>query len=288
LRPTKLAAPGLDFETRVYTTSLPTKFSGEADSVLPNPTDRFTGRVESYRRHRPTYPPEVVELLRSECALNPSSAIADIAAGTGILTESLLKEEFTVTAVEPNKEMRTACATLEAQYPKLKSVAGTAEATTLPDHSIDLITVAQAMHWFDLGKARAEFARILRPGGYCAILYNHRRRSGDAFHDGWEELLSNYGVDYREVQRQHVPEEKIAAFFAPSEMKRATFANPQSLTRESLEGRILSSSYMPQAGHPRFEAMRTATERLFSENERNGKVTLQQDCVVCYGHLGSV
>jgi SAM-dependent methyltransferase len=255
--------------------------------MLPNPTDRFTGRVESYRRFRPTYPLAIVDLFRSECALNPDSAIADIAAGTGILTEMLLAEGFAVTAVEPNEEMRSACATLEPRYPKLKIVAGTAEATALPDQSIDLITVAQAMHWFDLGKTRAEFARILKRGGYCAILYNHRRRSGDAFHDGWEELLINYGVDYREVQRRHIPDEKIAAFFAPSEMKRATFPNPQSLAREALEGRILSASYMPQPGHPRFEAMHAAIQYLFSENERNGKVTLQQDCVLCWGPLGS-
>jgi SAM-dependent methyltransferase len=253
--------------------------------VIPNPTDRFTGRVESYRRFRPTYPPAIVDLLRRECALTPHSAIADIAAGTGILTELLLKEGLAVTAIEPNQEMRAACATLQPQYPKLKILAGTAEATTLPDRSIDLITVAQAMHWFDLEKARAEFARILRPGAWCAILYNHRRMGGDAFHDGYEQLLINYGVDYREVQRRHIPEEKIAAFFAPSEMKRATFPNPQSLDREALEGRVFSSSYMPRPGHPRFEAMRAATLRLFSENERNGKVTLQQDCGLCYGPL---
>jgi hypothetical protein len=82
-----------------------------------------------------------------------------------------------------------------------------------------------------------------------------------------------------------MPEEKIAAFFAPAEMKRATFPNPQFLSREALEGRILSSSYMPQPRHPRFEELRAAIQSLFSENERNGKVMLQQDCVVCYGQL---
>jgi ubiquinone/menaquinone biosynthesis C-methylase UbiE len=256
--------------------------------MIPNPTERFTGRVESYRRFRPAYPPAVVELLRSECALDSDSAIADIAAGTGILTEMLLAAGLSVTAVEPNEAMRAACAVLEPRYPKLKIVAGTAEATTLPDHATDFITVAQAMHWFDLDKTRGEFARILRPEGWCVVIYNHRRRSGDALHDGYEQLLNAYGVDYREVQRRHIPEEKIAAFFAPSEMKSATFPNPQTLTREALEGRIVSASYMPQFGHPRFEAMRTATERLFSENECNGEVTLQQDCIVRYGHLAGV
>lgn len=123
---------------------------------------------------------------------------------------------------------------------------------------------------------------------WCAIIYNHRRRSGDPFHDGYEQLLREYGTDYHHVQRQHIPEDRLATFFAPSEMKRAVFPNPQSLALEALEGRIISSSYMPQPGHPRFNEMRATTQRLFSENERDGEVTLQQDCVICYGHLTSL
>jgi SAM-dependent methyltransferase len=253
--------------------------------MLPNPTDRFTGRVETYRRFRPTYPPAIVDALRRECALIPDSTIADIAAGTGIFTELLLKAGFPVTAIEPNEEMRAACVNLESQYPKLKVLAGTAEATTLPNQSVDLITVAQAMHWFDLPRTRSEFARILKSGGWCAIIYNNRRISGDPFHDAYERLLRDYGTDYHRVQSQHMSEERLAAFFAPSPMHRATFPNPQPLTREALQGRILSASYMPQSGHPRFDAMRNATERLFSENERNGEVTLHQDCIVSYGQL---
>lgn len=253
--------------------------------MIPNPTERFTGRVESYRRFRPTYPPAIVDLLRRECSLGFGSQIADIAAGTGLLTELFLAAGFAVTAVEPNAEMRDACAALQPRYPKFTLIDGAAEAIGLPDHSVDLITVAQAMHWFDLKKTRAEFNRILKPGGWCAVIYNNRRISGDGFHDAYEQLLIDYGIDYREVRHRHFPEESTAEFFAPSPMRRANFPNPQALDLEALEGRILSSSYMPQPGHPRFDAMRVATERLYAENERNGKVTLQQDCVVCYGRL---
>ena len=253
--------------------------------MIPKPTERFTGRVESYRRFRPGYPSAIVDLFRPECSLGSGSRIADIAAGTGRLTEIFLTAGFAVTAVEPNAEMRTACSALQPQYPKLTLIDGAAEATRLPERSIDLIAVAQAMHWFDLDKTRTEFSRILRPSGWCAVIYNNRRMSGDAFHDGYEQLLIDYGIDYREVQHRRFPEERTAEFFAPSPMRRANFSNPQALDLEALEGRILSSSYMPQPGHPRFDAMRVATERLYAENERNGKVTLQQDCVVCYGRL---
>src|ERR1700677_1865389 len=105
-----------------------------------NPTQRFTGRVQSYRRYRPGRPAEIVERLRWECRLGAESVIADVAAGTGLLTEIFLAAGFAVTAIEPNDEMRAACASLEHRYPKLRCVAGTAEATGLADGSVDLIT----------------------------------------------------------------------------------------------------------------------------------------------------
>ena len=268
-------------------------------AVIPNPTERFTGRVESYRRYRPGYPAEAVETLRQACGLGADAQVADVAAGTGLLTEVLLAAGFAVTAVEPNAEMREACATLEAQYPRLRVAAGTAEATGLPDASVDLITVAQAMHWFDLEKTKAEFARVLnhpaeparrgprdvKPGGWCAVLYIHRRLSGDAFHDGYEALLREFGVDYLAVKGQHMGRKRLAAFFAPEPMECATFENAQSFDYAGLEGRILSSSYMPRLGQARFEEMRAAARRLFAETRREGKVTMVHDCVVCWGCL---
>jgi SAM-dependent methyltransferase len=253
--------------------------------MLANPTDRFTGRVESYRRFRPGYPAAIVDLLRRECALNSDSTVADIAAGTGLLTEVFLAAGFAVAAVEPNDEMRAACAALKPHYPKLRVLEGTAEATDLPDHSIDLVTVAQAMHWFDLPRARAEFVRILKPGGWCAVLYNNRRLGGDPFHDGYERLLLELGIDYTAVKQQHVGRKRLAQFFSPSPMQCATLPNSQALSLEAIEGRILSSSYMPQPGHPRFDAMRLAIERLFAETQANGTVRMDHDSVVCYGRL---
>lgn len=266
--------------------------------MLPNPTNRFTGRVESYRRYRPGYPPAIVDLLRRECRLSPNATIADVAAGTGLLTEIFLAAGFTVTAIEPNDEMRAACAELEGTYPDLRCVAGSAESTGLPDHSIDLITVAQAMHWFDLGRTRAEFARILRlselarrgprqerRGGWCAVLYNNRRLSGDAFHDAYEQFLLDYGIDYKAVKEQHVGRKRLAQFFAPSPMKCESLINAQPLTLDALKGRVLSSSYIPQPGHLRFPDMQAALEKLFADHAQNGAVTMIHDCMICWGEL---
>jgi SAM-dependent methyltransferase len=259
--------------------------SEENRRMIPNPTQRFTGRVDAYRRFRPTYPSAVAGLLARECGLGPAAHVADIAAGTGIFTENLLAAGFQVTAVEPNAEMRAACASLAPMYPKLTIMDGTAESTGLPDHSVDLITVAQAMHWFALDRTRAEFLRVLKPDGWCAVLYNNRRLAGDPFHEAYERFLLDYGVDYVSVKQQHMGRKRLAQFFAPAEMRSATLPNPQPLDLEALEGRVLSSSYIPQPGDPRFATMQAALHRLFAEHECNGVVTMHHDCVVCWGRL---
>ena len=250
-----------------------------------DPTQRFSSRVESYRLHRPGYPAAIVDLLTRECGLSARSTIADVAAGTGLLTEIFLARGFQVIAVEPNRQMREACATLTGQYPQLKCVEGTAEATGLSDHSVDLVTVGQAMHWFDISRTRSEFVRVLHPGGWCAILYNNRRMTGDAFHEGYERILVEFGNDYETVKHSHMTENRLAAFFAPNAMQTASFENSQQLTLHALMGRVLSSSYMPQPGQPRYEEMSRGTAALFAQNEVNGSVRMEYDCVVCYGQL---
>ena len=228
----------------------------------------------------------MVALLEAECGLLANSAIADIAAGTGLLSEVFLKHGYSVIAVETNEEMRAACETLVERYPRFRCVDGAAETTRLPSHSFDLITVGQALHWLDLERTRIEFSRILRPDSWCAVVYNERRLSGDGFHDQYEKLLREFGIDYEVVQRQHLTPDRIQGFFAPSEMRRAVFPNAQLLTHEALEGRIVSSSYMPNPGHERHEAMQAAIAALFETYEESGCVRLEYECSVSYGRMG--
>ena len=241
--------------------------------------------MESYRLHRPGYPVGIVDLLDRECGLGDGAVIADIAAGTGLLTEIFLARGFNVIAVEPNLQMREACATLASVYPQLRCIDGTAEATGLQDGSVHLITVAQAMHWFDLERTRHEFVRILCPAGRCAIIYNNRRMTGDASHEGYERILIEHGADYSRVRDSHLDEERLAAFFAPNAMRTASFENAQQLTLEGLMGRVLSSSYMPQPRHPRYQAMSQSVGGHFAEHQCGGHVRMEYDCVVCYGQL---
>ena len=253
--------------------------------------ERFSSRVDAYREFRPRYPAAVIDLLRRECGLTPASVMADIGAGTGMLAELLLQHGNSVFAVEPNPAMRCACEGLRSQFPKLTCIDGSAEATTLPDHSTDFVTVGQALHWFDLPQARAEFVRILQPGSWCAVIYNERRIGGDTFHDGYEHILNEFGTDYETVRSKYPQQEKLAEFFrsnaAPSPLQQASFPNAQEFDFEGLIGRIVSSSYMPQPVHPPYAAMLRRVEELFSRCQQDGHVRLEYDCVVTYGRLAS-
>ena len=251
---------------------------------VKNATERFSSRVTDYVRYRPGYPPEVIALLRSECGLIPEAVVADIASGTGILTRMLLDNGNRVFGVEPNPDMRSAGEQFLSAYSKFASVPGAAESTTLPAHSVDIVTAAQAAHWFDRDKARREFIRILKPGGWTVLIWNERKTGGSAFLRDYEQLLLTYGTDYREVRHERTTAE-IAGFFAPSPFRAQTFAIEQDCDYTSLRGRLLSSCYTPQPGHPNYEPMLAELRRIFDAHHGNGRVSLEYDTRVFYGQL---
>ena len=181
--------------------------------------------------------------------------------------------------------LRAAAEKFLSAYPNFVSVAGTAEATTLPSQSLDLVTAAQAAHWFDRQKARSEFIRILKPGGWTVLIWNERKTGGSAFLREYEALLFNYGTDYQEVRHERTTAE-IADFFAPSQFQSRTFAMRQDFDHASLRGRLLSSSYTPQPGHPNYEPMLVELERIFDAHQVHGQVSLEYDTRVFYGQLG--
>ena len=102
------------------------------------PTERFSNRVENYVKYRPGYPAEIIDFLHRNCGLDARAIVADIGSGTGILAELFLRNGNQVLGVEPNPEMRVAGESFLARYRNFISVAATAEATTLADHSVDL------------------------------------------------------------------------------------------------------------------------------------------------------
>ncbi|HEY1263713.1 MAG TPA: class I SAM-dependent methyltransferase [Terriglobales bacterium] len=247
-------------------------------------TQRFSSRVGNYVRFRPGYPRQVIELLLQECGLNAEATVADVASGTGIFTRLLLETGCRVFGVEPNPEMREAGEKFLGGDSRFTSVAGKAEGTTLPAHSMDLVTAAQAAHWFDLPRARQEFVRILKPGGWAALIWNERSVDSTPFLRAYEDLLLAYGTDYKDVRHERTTA-NMQAFFSPSGYQERVFAVRQELDYEGLRGRLLSSSYVPHEGHNNYHPMLSELRRVFEENQIEGQVTVPYRTLVYYGQL---
>jgi len=254
--------------------------------AVTNSTERFSSRVDNYVRYRPGYPREVIELLKTECGLTPEAVVADVGSGTGIFSRLLLENGNSVLGIEPNPDMRRAGEEYLRAYPRFQSVAGTAEHTGLTDRSVDLITAAQAAHWFDRGKTRGEFARILKPGGWTALIWNDRSTDATPLLREYEKLLQTYGTDYHQVRRVGMDtEQEIESFFAPARVKLRKFPSWQEFDYAGLEGRLLSSSYTPQLGHANYEPMLAELRRIFDAYQKDGRASLIYDTQVYYGQL---
>ncbi len=148
---------------------------------MTNAVSRFSNRVNDYARYRPSYPAGLIEILKSNCGLSHDSVIADIGSGTGILSRLFLEYGNTVFGIEPNTGMRLFADKTLWQFNNFLSVPATAEATTLKQSSVDLITAAQSFHWFDRPRARREFARIIKRRGWVVLIWNERRLDSTPF-----------------------------------------------------------------------------------------------------------
>ncbi|MBK8982943.1 MAG: class I SAM-dependent methyltransferase [Ignavibacteria bacterium] len=250
-----------------------------------DPKRRFSDRVENYVKYRPHYPEALLSFMKDECGLTQSSVIADVGSGTGISSELFLNNGNKVYAVEPNDEMRSAAESIFSDDKNFISVNASAEETGLENNSVDLIIAGQAFHWFELGKSKSEFKRILKNEGNFFIIWWNSRIFKEGFMDEYEDLLVKFGNDYEKVNHENIDDAVIRGFFSPNEFSVRKFYIFQEFDLEGLKGRLLSSSYVPNSGDPASAEMLKALEKLFDRYNINGKVKMEYDTVVYFGRL---
>jgi len=233
-------------------------------------TQRFSNRVADYVQFRPTYPEAVFDTLVALLPVELPRSAADIGSGTGIFSRGLLARGFEVYAVEPNAEMRAQAEAGLASNPRFCSRSARAEATQLPDRCVSLIVAAQAFHWFDRAQCRSEWQRLLLPGGIVGLVWN-QRRLGSAFMQAYEDVMQRL-PEYDQISRSQRDQAAVADLFGAGRFETLEYPNHQSFDWAGLRGRVLSSSYAPQAGDPGHERLMTALERCFFSHERAGNV----------------
>ncbi len=246
---------------------------------------RFSNRVADYVRYRPSYPPELLPLLHTWCNLLPAHAIADVGSGTGLLSKLFLVHGNHVFGVEPNAEMRAAGEEFLRSYKNFTSIAGSAEATTLADDSVDFVTAGQSFHWFDLEPTRREFQRILKAEGRAILVWNERQLTETPFLRDYESLLQRFGTDYSRVSESYPDADRMLEFFQPNEFTSHALPNFQDFDFAGLSGRLRSSSYAPQPGHPQHDPMYAELEKVFAAHQKNGHVRMEYRTCVYTGKL---
>jgi SAM-dependent methyltransferase len=246
---------------------------------------RFSTRAADYVRYRPGYPGKIVEILCLDCGLVSGNVVADIGSGTGLLAEIFLKNGNRVFGIEPNLEMRAAGEEYLSRYPQFVSVEGSAEATTLAEKSVDIITAGQAFHWFEPHGTRREFARILKPNGWCAAIWNLRRVAGSEFGREYETLLARYCTDYARVKEAYPETQDMEKFFGPGNFRAREVPNRQEFDFEGLRGRLRSSSYAPREDNANFVPMMKELRIMFERYQRDGRVRMEYSTRIFVGQL---
>ncbi|MCH9653813.1 MAG: class I SAM-dependent methyltransferase [Planctomycetes bacterium] len=252
---------------------------------MKNPTSRFSDRVDNYIKYRPSYPPQVLEHLKSVCGLTADSLIADIGSGTGILSRMFLDNQNDVYAVEPNAEMRGAAEIFFKDIPHFHSINATAEETHLTADSFDFIIAGQAFHWFDRRLTKTEFQRILKPQGWVVLIWNERKIESTPFLVAYEEMLLEFATDYQEINHTNISPAEFAEFFDPHPIRNYSIPNSQTFDFPALKGRLLSSSYSPHQEDPRYGKIMKRLREIFDVNESKGTVAFEYDTNLFYGHL---
>lgn len=192
---------------------------------------------ERYNSARPNYPAEALEYFVATFDLDPSVHALDLGAGTGIFTRQILPFVGQVTAVDPSPSMRAA---LEASGADVSVLEGSDVSIPLGDDSVDVAFVAQAFHWFDAPRALEELRRVLVPGGGLGLIWNERDESVE-----WVAELSRAMLwDVKQPYKVGTDFAHVVADGPFVDVERVKFRHSQTLSREGLYQRVMTTSYI--------------------------------------------
>jgi len=244
--------------------------------------NRFDGKGEIYAKARPQYEAGLFNYLKDTLRIVEGSIFADIGSGTGIFTEQLLNCGYKVYAVEPNNDMRKKAEERLSQNQNFVSVEGNASNMNLPDRTVDVITAAQAFHWFDPEGFRRECRRILKPGGKVILVYNSRNE-GAACTEALARLRRKYNAEFHGFSNG-IKEEECTAFFTKIYgVYRAD--NTQSYDREGYINRVLSSSYSLKEKDEGYKEYLREINEIFDQFSINHHISVPTETIAFIGDI---
>jgi ubiquinone/menaquinone biosynthesis C-methylase UbiE len=241
----------------------------------------YSSKAENYARYRWEYAPEAVAAIFKSTGIGAESIVADIGAGTGKLSRHFIGRVKRVYAIEPDPEMRRQAEMVFQCCSDCIVLDGTAEQVPLADESVDLITVAQAIHWFEPVLARQEFLRILKPAGWLALVRNY-----DTDVTQNEAINSLFGPPWRRIDASSafIPfDELVNTYFGSHTYQRYIF--PFYFRQEWLAflGAVTATPGMPDEGTEDFPAFSLAAKEVFERCSEDGWMTVVGETEVILG-----
>ena len=249
-------------------------------------TTAYSSKAEYYARYRWDYAPEAMDLLVERAGISPESEVADIGSGTGILSKHFAGRAARIFSVEPNAEMRGMAEQMLGKFPAFESINGSAEATTLRDRSVDVIAVAQAIHWFDPEPTRREFLRIARPECWLALLRNYGtdEEIGKGLWSTYTE--GNGAIPPEKVERP--PSKPVDFYYGEYPFEALTFPFTETQSWEVFLGAVLSASFTPSGDHPRYPRFESAVREVFEAFSVGGLVETHGNTELQVGKIAGV
>jgi ubiquinone/menaquinone biosynthesis C-methylase UbiE len=259
-----------------------TPAANQEQADIMDTIDVFSAKAATYARYRWDYAAQAIQTILDVTQVSHESVVADIGAGTGILTRHFAGKVKQVLAVEPNQEMRRLAASELGAHPGCRVVEGRAEATTLPDHAVDLITAAQAMHWFEPQPTRIEFARILKPGGWLAVLRNYG--TDDVLSAALAEMFpEGNSLDTAPLMKgRGTP---LSFYYGGDRYLKQVFPFTTRSTREAFIGSLSTASYAPDKESPLYADFERAANQVFDRLSRDGWLESHAATELYLGHI---
>lgn len=246
-------------------------------------TAAYSSKATNYAKYRWDYSPHAIQTICDVALVSAESTVADIGAGTGIVARHFVGTAGRVFAVEPNAEMRRAAAKSLAQHPSCHVINGRAEATTLSRRSVDLITVAQALHWFRPEPTRAEFLRIIKPQGWLAVLRNSGTNA--ALNAAIENVLVQrhaIGCGFGERLPGNEP---VRFYFGSDAFMQSYYPFVIHQTWERFVGALSTASYFPDENAPGFRDVQRALRVVFDSFSTEGVLTVHVATELSLGQM---
>lgn len=227
----------------------------------------YTSKAENYAKYRWEYSEQAIAAIWSVAGVSSQTIVADIGAGPGFVAKHFVDKAGMVYVIEPEKEMRALAEKAFAGKSTCQVLAASAEDTTLPTASVDLITVGQAIHWFKPEETRKEFLRILKPSRWLAVLRNY---GTDAVYG--KEVGTLFERFAKPEPSRLITRQPMNFYYGNDDFQKMLFAFDFSLTWEQFLGSLMSSALIPDEDDQTFDEFKTAAMKVFDSLSHMGIV----------------